>query len=350
MHITGSQCTTTAGSSHLKILRNEHEIVDMTTDRLSRIGVAFAFGLFATGVAESQDVTKDNLSLYPPDAQPGECYAKVLVPAKYDVVTEKVLKREASDKITIVPAKYEWVEERIMIKEASDRINVSPATFRWVEEKVMVEPATTRLVPMPAEYETVSERVLDRPEQTVWKKGRGPIERIDNTTGEILCLVVEPATYKTINRTVVKKPASTRQVEVPPVFKTIRKQVLASPAQVSKIATPPDFSNIRVRKMIEPSKESRISLPAEFQTVSKRVRVSNERMSWQPILCETNVTQDVIASLQRALDEKGFDPGDIDGVLGSATMNAVEAYQRSNSLARGGVTMETLKELRIKLY
>ncbi len=322
----------------------------MTTNTLSKTGVAFAFCIFATGVAESQDVTKDNLSLYPPDAKPGECYAKVLVPAKYDVVTEKVLKREASDKITIVPAKYEWVEERIMVKEASDRIEVSPATYRWVEEKVMVEPATTRLVPMPAEYETVAERVLDRPEQTVWKKGRGPIERIDNTTGEILCLVVEPATYKTINRTVVKKPASTRQVEVPPVFKTIRKQVLDKPAEVTKVPLQAEFSTIRVRKMVEPSKESRVSLPAEFQTVSKRVRVSSERMSWQPILCETNVTQEVIAALQQALDAEGFDPGDIDGVLGGSTMTAVEAYQRSNGLARGGLTMETLEELEIKLH
>ena len=79
----------------------------------------------------------------------------------------------------------------------------------------MVEPATNRLVPVPAEFETVTERVLDRPEQTVWKKGRGPIERIDGNTGEILCLVVEPATYKTITRTVVKAAATTRQVDVP---------------------------------------------------------------------------------------------------------------------------------------
>ncbi|OED40639.1 hypothetical protein AB833_11245 [Chromatiales bacterium (ex Bugula neritina AB1)] len=314
------------------------------------MGVALAFGLFATGVAESQDVAKDGLSFYPPDAKPGECYAKVLVPAKYDVVSEKVLKREASDKISITPAKFQWVEERILVKEASERLKVKPATFRWVEERIMVEPGTTRLVPVPAVFETVSERVLDRPEQTSWKKGRGPVERIDNTTGEILCLVVEPATYKTINRTVVKKPASTRQVDIPPVFKTIRKQVLDKPAEILKEVSPAEYSTIRVRKMIEPPRESRVSLPAEFQTVTKRVRVSSERMSWQPILCETNVTQEVIAKLQQALATKGFSPGDIDGVLGSATLNAVEAFQRANSLARGGITMETLKALNVTLH
>lgn len=316
---------------------------------LQKTALVMALGLFATGVAKSQDTVKDAVSLYPPDAKPGECYAKVLVPAKYDVVTEKVLKREASDKITVIPAKFEWVEERILVKEAGESVDVMPTKYRWVEERVMVEPASTRLVPVPAQFETVTERVLDRPEQTTWKKGRGPIERIDGNTGEILCLVVEPATYKTISRTVVKTPASTRQVDVPPVYKTVRKQVVETPAEVVKKATQAEYSTIRVRKMVEPPKENRVSLPAEFQTVTKRVKVSNERMSWQPILCETNVNAEVVAKIQRALDTKGFDPGDIDGVLGSETLSAVEAYQRSNNLARGGVTMETLKSLEVDL-
>ena len=317
---------------------------------LHKTAMALALALFATSGAKSQDTVKDGVSLYPPDAKPGECYAKVLVPAKYDVVSEKVLKREASDKITVVPAKFEWVEERILIKEAGETVEVVPTQYRWVEERVMVEPATTRLVPVPAEFETVTERVLDRPEQTVWKKGRGPIERIDGNTGEILCLVVEPATYKTITRTVVKAPASTRQVDVPPVFKTVRRQVVEAPATVVKKNTEAEYSTIRVRKMIEPPKENRVSLPAEFQTVTKRVKVSNERLSWQSILCETNVNEEVVARIQRALDENGFDPGDIDGVLGSATLSAVEAYQRDKNLSRGGVTMETLKSLKVELH
>lgn len=323
--------------------------IKMQSKTLQKTALVLALGLFATGVAKSQDTVKDGVSLYPPDAKPGECYAKVLVPAKYDVVTEKVLKREASDKISVIPARFEWVEERILIKEAGESVEVVPTKYRWVEERVMVEPATTRLVPVPAQFETVTERVLDRPEQTTWKKGRGPIERIDGNTGEILCLVVEPATYKTISRTVVKTPASTRQVDVPPVYKTVRKQVVDSPASVVKKPTRAEYSTIRVRKMIEPPKENRVSLPAEFQTVTKRVKVSNERMSWQPILCETNVDAEVVEKIQRALDGKGFSPGDIDGVLGSETLSAVEAYQRANNLARGGVTMETLKALDVKL-
>lgn len=321
------------------------------SSKMPTLGISIVLAMFATGVAESQDVdnTPKDISLYPPDAQPGECYAKVLVPAKFDTISEKVIKREATEEIKIVPAKFEWVEERVLTKEATETLEIVPAAFRWVEERIMVEPASTRLVPVPATYETVTERVLDRPEQTTWKKGRGPIEKIDNTTGEILCLVVEPATYKTITRTIVKTPASTRSVDVPPVFKTVRKQVVDRPAAVNKIKMPAEYSTIRVRKMIAPATEQRVSVPAEFQTVTKRVKVSAEELSWRPILCETNVTQDIIARLQKALKSKGFSPGDIDGVLGSATLGAVEAYQRASGLARGGVTMETIESLDVKL-
>lgn len=318
---------------------------------LHKLGISIALAMFATGVAESQDASPadSDISLYPPDAQPGECYAKVLVPAKFETISEKVIKREASENVTVIPAKFEWVEERVLTKEATETLTVVPAVYRWVEERIMVEPASTRLVAVPAEYETVTERVLDRPEQTTWKKGRGPIEKIDNTTGEILCLVVEPATFKNISRTIVKTPATTRSVDAPPVFKTIRKQVVDRPAEVRKSTLPAEYSTIRVRKMIEPATEQRVSVPAEFQTVTKRVKVSSERLSWQPILCETNVDQDIIARLQQALETKGFSPGDIDGVLGSATLGAVEAYQRASGLARGGVTMETLDSLEVKL-
>jgi len=269
---------------------------------LHKLGISIVFAIFATGVAESQDVSQDNAAstLYPPNAQPGECYARVLVPAKFDTVSERVVKREATEEVKVIPGKFEWVEERVLTKEANETLTVVPAVYRWVEERIMVEPASTRLVAVPAELDTVTERVLDRPEQTVWKEGRGPIERIDNLTGEILCLVVEPATFKNVTRTIVRKPATTRSVDTPPVFKTVRKQVVDRPAEVRKATLPAEFTTLRVRKMIEPAREERVSIPAEFQTVTKRVKVSSEMLRWQSILCETNVTRDIIVRLQEA--------------------------------------------------
>lgn len=82
----------------------------------------------------------------------------------------------------------------------------------------------------PTVYENVTEKVLVRDGYTTWKKGRGPIERIDNATGEIMCLVEVPPEYKTVTKRVIKTPASVRQVEIPAEYKTVKRRLVVEPA------------------------------------------------------------------------------------------------------------------------
>ena len=70
-------------------------------------------------------------------------------------------------------------------------------------------------------------------------------------------------------------------------------------------------------------------------------------MSWQPVLCETNMTTMVIKDIQAALLDKGFDPGPVDGSLGSGTLKALDSFQRKSGLATGGLTYESLKALAV---
>ena len=68
-------------------------------------------------------------------------------------------------------------------------------------------------------------------------------------------------------------------------------------------------------------------------------------MEWRSILCETNTTPAVIRKLQSALIREGYSPGPVDGVLGRRTTEAVTRYQRDNGMARGRLTMRSLREL-----
>ena len=70
-------------------------------------------------------------------------------------------------------------------------------------------------------------------------------------------------------------------------------------------------------------------------------------MAWQPVLCETNMTTDTLTKIQKALLGRGFDPGRIDGSVGTNTLKALEDFQQKHSLAKGGLTYETLKALNI---
>lgn len=182
-----------------------------------------------------------DLSL-PPSGEPGKCYARVWEPETYGTVTEKMLAKEASQRIELIPAKYKWVEEKILVREASQKEQIIPATYKTVTDNVLVTPATTR-----------------------WVKGRGLVEKVNNFTGEIMCLKEFPAEYRTVSR-----------------------QVLTAPATTQKVQIPAEYQTVKVRKLISASKEKVIPIPAEYQTVTKTVLNTPGRMAWKSVQCETN--------------------------------------------------------------
>ena len=102
-------------------------------------------------------------------------------------------------------------------------------------------------------------------------------------------------------------------------------------------------------KLVSPAQEKRIPIPAKHSIVKKQSKVSDARQEWRQVLCETNTTRDLVIQIQRALQRAGHNPGPIDGVLGRGTMSAADAYQRRNGLPTGGLTIQTLDKLGIKL-
>ena len=241
-------------------------------------------------------------NIIPPTAKAGECYAQILIPERYQTTTERVLTRQASEKVEVIPAKYETVEQKVAVREASRRFEETPAEYGWVEEKILVEAAHSE-----------------------WRKGRGIIEKVDHTTGDIMCLVEVPARYETVRRQVVTKPASVRVVEIPAEYQTIK-----------------------VTKMVSPPQEKRTPIPEEYGTVTRRVKVADSCWDWRPVLCETNMSPELITKVQQALVKAGFNPGPIDGTYGSDTRGAVVAYQKAKGLAEGQLTYETLESLGVK--
>ena len=299
--------------------------------------------------ASMQDQSSPEASLYPPQANPGECFARVFVPPTYATSSERVLNRSASERLEIIPAQYEWAEEKVMVKAASERIEVIPAKYEWVEEQVLIKAVSSRLEQIPAKYEWVEEKVLEKEAHVVWKKGRGPVEKVDNTTGEIMCLIEVPASYKTVKKKVMVNAPGTHEIEIPAEYKTIKKRVVLEPPQERTISIPAEYEMVKVRKMITPPQEQRIPIAEEYETVTKTVKTDDGHMEWRQIMCETNVTPDVVTRIQNTLNDAGYDAGPVDGILGRQTVSAIKSYQRENRLAEGGLTYETVKKLGISM-
>ena len=114
--------------------------------RVAATGIAL--GVLASAAVIAADSDKMGAAagagLLPPNARAGECYAKVMVPAEYKTVDEKVVVAEASQKIEVIPAKYEWTEVRVPIQQESEKLVAVPARFETIEEKVEIEAAHTQ--------------------------------------------------------------------------------------------------------------------------------------------------------------------------------------------------------------
>ncbi|CAA6810840.1 MAG: Unknown protein [uncultured Thiotrichaceae bacterium] len=430
-----------------------------------------------------------------PDAKPGECYAKVIVPAQFETRPEEIEVNPEQETIEIIPASFDTEETEVEISPAHTTLKVIPTKFRTEEEQVEVEAARNewvtslgkRALPasptllvaaksngididtvtpgqcfreyyapaqfaekdkevevkaessniivkaaefedseetvtikasygvkklVPAVYEKSEETIEIEPAKAVWKKGSGLVERIDNTTGEIMCLVNVPPKYETLIKNVLKTeaqiedsevPAETKAVsvkklvsdatqevekvaaettivkvkekvsdaqfywrasdsegegtytgmqvclkEVPARFQKIKRLVVETPASVEEVKVAAETKVIKVEKVVSAAEVNRTKIPAETKTVEKRVKIAGEKLEWRRVLCQTNMTKDLNKKIQQALKDAGFYNGTVDGNIGRGTLNAVNAYQSDKGLPRGGLTIKVLEELGIQ--
>ncbi len=263
-----------------------------------------------SGQASATQVSTSAMSdLLPPNAKAGQCFTRVWQPPQYDTSSERKLISEAGERIEITPAKYGQTNKRVVVQEASTKLVTVPATYKMVTERVLVQPARTVTETIAPVYATEYIKVLDKPAHTIWKKGAGPIQRIDESTGEIMCLVEVPATYKTIEKSVLKTAASTRNKSIKAVYKTVQRRVVDQEAFTKSIEIPAKYASVTVTEELTPARERRIPIKAKYTTVSSRKLIKDGHMDWREILCETNTTPDRIVAIQAALKKEGFDPG-----------------------------------------
>lgn len=207
-------------------------------------------------VEESASLQPGDTIALPNDATPGECFARVPVPARFETQTEQVVLREASERIEIIPATYETVSEEVLVKPESHEIIDVPPQFKRVEEQVLVAPARTEWQYVACETPAPADRGCNS----------GHANRA--TGAKRLCLVEIPAKYETVARMEMIQPPSTRQINRPAEYRTMTRQVVKTPAQ-----------------------EARIAVPAEYGTVTKQVLVADATSEWQQIDCRSGQLQ-----------------------------------------------------------
>lgn len=223
-----------------------------------------------------------------PPAKPGQCFAKVKTAATYTTKTKKVLIQKASSK----------------------RVLVRAPQYQWVNKKVLVRKATYRNNHQPAQYRTVNQRVLVKPAYNTWKKGHGAITRIDNMTGEIMCLVKVPAVYKNVQKRVLVRAAKNTRTLIPAVYK-----------------------NVRSMKKSAPALYKTVKRPARYKTQTYRVKTGGSRYVWKPVLCQTNAPKAAVKQKAVKRSTKKYNSGGISKQDYLRVMNAGKSKQKMSRKA-----------------
>jgi outer membrane protein OmpA-like peptidoglycan-associated protein/flagellar biosynthesis/type III secretory pathway protein FliH len=140
--------------------------------------------------------------------------------------------------------------------------------------------------------------------------------------------------------------ATTQSTEIPAQYTTRSYQKLASSASSNTNEIAAQYETRSYQKLVSPASTRSIDIPAEYRTITKTNLVKKGGFTeWRPVVCDTDVTADLVRRVQNALISRGYNPGVADNQFGSATKKALVKFQKDNNLPVGNLDFETLKAL-----
>lgn len=304
-----------------------------------RLGIALTLlGFAATVPATAQQPSPESLIEPQPPIKPGECYIRVLIPAKIEKTEERVLIKPEYIRYEIMPAEFKEVEKEVVVKPESTSYEIVPAQYETKEVEVVLAPDHTKISATEPQFLSEQAKRMIRPAGLSLK-----VEKSD--AGELVSLLQKEAEFKMYDRQLLIKPSQVQQEKVAKVVEKVTTQVLVKPAEVKEVKVPAEVKKIKVRELVRPATKKEVKIPAEYAMVAHEHVISPEKIVWQRIVCPDKVTAELVKSVQGKLKEKGMEVGEANGQWNDATKTAVAQYQTKHGLAVAGLSYALIEHL-----
>lgn len=250
------------------------------------LAAALCAGLAAGARAEGFDPP-------PPVARPGQCFARTVEPARFHVEHEQVLVAPGRVDTRTIPARRHLEAQSVLLEPGRRETVTIPPVLQDVTETVVVRPASLRVDVVPAQYQDVPETVMVSPPRRYWRRSAGvpgygpawPGQTRLEPTGEIVCLVEEPAIYRTVYRHVCVQPERRIETPVPAQTRLVVRRVVVEPARTQVRVIPARFGERQVEVVDAPEQVERIDVPPVYRDVERQVQVAPERRGWTEVAC-----------------------------------------------------------------
>ncbi len=115
------------------------------------------------------------------------------------------------------------------------------------------------------------------------------------------------------------------KIETPAVIETVKRRVVVQPAQITSdgiIQSPPVYRIEDATRVLEP-----------------------RQATWFQTPCQSDMTEDFVSSVQRALKARGLYGGAVNGRMDAMTRTAVRRFQAAEGLDSGILSVAAAKKL-----
>jgi len=275
------------------------------------------------------------------EINPGECWVYGQIQPRKREKTVSVTVKDSHTTINVTPAEIKRGYKKVVTREGTVTYRLQPATYKRVTEKVLVREETTRFVKVPAVYEQRDKRVVVEEARTV-------LEQCQSAGGGVaFCAKEIPAKEQIVKVQVLVQPEQSKVEVIPAKYENVTKWVIDEPARVVEVSLAPRMEDVAVEEIVRPASASPQEVPAQMREIQLKSYDGKPRMVMRQAVCNGDINDTLIASLQQRLYDSGYEPGPVDGKLGQKTLDAMAEFQTDSGLAVGSITFETLDTLGI---
>ena len=238
------------------------------------------------------------------------------------------------------PATIKQIPNQVLISEATEKLSTTPAKYRKGTESVLIKPSHKRLIEVPAVFRKKQDRVLVEAAHSVWKKGTGPIQKIDNLTGEIMCRVDVPAVYKTVDVDVVGTAPLVTSVTEEAVYKTINIEKLEADAKELREPVPARFKTMN---------KEQIQTPGGFTWLAKKGGSAADGEPTGRVVCNQAIPAKQIAYDRTVVKTAGsFVRTKVDATYETVPLTEMVSDARSVKIAVPGVNSKVERRVKVE--
>lgn len=317
---------------------------------MKRLIVTMFFAVFAMAVYAQGEADVFN-SPPPTPNEYGKCYAKCKTPDVYETVTSQVLTKDGGSKSTTSKAEYSTATEQVLVKEGYKKYKVTPASFTKSTKRVLASDGGCTVKVRPAKYDNKSSQQLVSAASGKWVRKKKAPNCLSSNPDDcyVLCWEEIPAKYTTTSTRVLIQPESYDTVYTDAKYQTVTTQVLSNDASVSEEYIPPVYKTVTKKVLSKCGGVSTVYTEPQYKTVSSKVLVSQGTFTdWVEVVCAGDVNSSLVSRVQKALNDRGYNAGTVDGVMGGKTRAALAKFQTDNGLPLGNMNVATMQALGVR--